>query len=96
MVSIKAMANHYKNMRSISGSYAVRNAMKIWMIEIMRDLKCSYTKHQQCIYLNTRMIELEAQKIILKAPKKIKLIDLSADFRLKNTKLYNKWNCIVN
>ena len=33
----------------------------------------------------------EAQKIILKAPKKIKLIDLSADFRLSSVQLYKKW-----
>ncbi len=33
----------------------------------------------------------EAQKIIKKIPKKIKLIDLSADFRLNDYKLYKKW-----
>ena len=33
----------------------------------------------------------EAQKIALKIPKKIKLIDLSADFRLDNPKEYKKW-----
>ena len=33
----------------------------------------------------------EAQKIATKLPKNIKLIDLSADFRLNNYKLYEKW-----
>ena len=33
----------------------------------------------------------EAQKIAKKIPKEIKLIDLSADFRLKNIKEYKKW-----
>ena len=33
----------------------------------------------------------EAQKIANKIPKYIKLIDLSADFRLKNPTLYKKW-----
>ena len=33
----------------------------------------------------------EAQKIIKKIPDKIKLIDLSADFRLNNYKAYKKW-----
>ena len=33
----------------------------------------------------------EAQKIAKKIPKNIKLIDLSADFRLQNPKLYKKW-----
>ena len=33
----------------------------------------------------------EAQKIAKKIPNKIKLFDLSADFRLENKKLYKKW-----
>ena len=33
----------------------------------------------------------EAQKIACKIPEKVKLIDLSADFRLNNFKLYKKW-----
>ena len=33
----------------------------------------------------------EAQKIAKIIPKHVKLIDLSADFRLKNSKLYQKW-----
>ena len=33
----------------------------------------------------------EAQKIAKKIPKNIKLIDLSADFRLENPQLYKKW-----
>ncbi len=33
----------------------------------------------------------EAQKIVTKIPNRIKLFDLSADFRLKNKKLYKKW-----
>ena len=33
----------------------------------------------------------EAQKIAKIAPKSVKLIDLSADFRLDNFKLYKKW-----
>ena len=33
----------------------------------------------------------EAQKIAKKIPNSIKLIDLSADFRLTNSKLYKKW-----
>ena len=33
----------------------------------------------------------EAQKIAKKIPKHVKLIDLSADFRLSNSNLYKKW-----
>ena len=33
----------------------------------------------------------EAQKIAKRIPDNIKLIDLSADFRLNNSKLYKKW-----
>ena len=33
----------------------------------------------------------EAQKIACKIPEKVKLIDLSADFRLTNPKIYKKW-----
>ena len=33
----------------------------------------------------------EAQKIATQIPQNVKLIDLSADFRLKNSKLYKKW-----
>ena len=33
----------------------------------------------------------EAQKIAKQMPNKIKLIDLSADFRLNSSKLYKKW-----
>ena len=33
----------------------------------------------------------ESQKIAKKLPKNVKLIDLSADFRLRNSKLYKKW-----
>ena len=33
----------------------------------------------------------EAQKIAKKIPEKVKLIDLSADFRLESPKLYKKW-----
>ena len=33
----------------------------------------------------------EAQKISKSIPQNVKLIDLSADFRLKNSKLYKKW-----
>ena len=33
----------------------------------------------------------EAQKLALKIPKKIKIIDLSADFRLSSSLLYKKW-----
>ena len=33
----------------------------------------------------------EAQKIAKKIPKNVKLIDLSADFRLDNHKIYKKW-----
>ena len=33
----------------------------------------------------------EAQKIANKIPKKIKLIDLSADFRIQNPSSYKKW-----
>ena len=33
----------------------------------------------------------EAQKIVKKIPNHVKVIDLSADFRLNNSKLYKKW-----
>lgn len=49
--------------------------------------------------INWRLIDVlftalpngEAHKIANKLPKKTKLIDLSADFRLKNPKIYKKW-----
>lgn len=33
----------------------------------------------------------EAKKLLLKIPKKIKIIDLSADFRIRDSKEYRKW-----
>ena len=41
--------------------------------------------------LFTALPDGEAQKIAKKIPNNIKLIDLSADFRLNNSKLYKKW-----
>ena len=41
--------------------------------------------------LFTALPDGEAQKVMMNIPKKVKLIDLSADFRLKNAKLYKKW-----
>jgi len=38
----------------------------------------------------------EARKMVNKLPKEVKLIDLSADFRIKNNKIYEDWYGIKN
>ena len=53
--------------------------------------KIEKTNWNKIDVLFTALPNGEAHKIAKKIPKKIKLIDLSADFRLRNPTLYKKW-----
>jgi N-acetyl-gamma-glutamyl-phosphate reductase len=72
-----------KNIKIFDKKLSKRNIPKITSIENIKWKKINI--------IFTALPNGEAQKIALNLPKHVKLIDLSGDFRLKNSALYKKW-----
>jgi len=64
---------------------------KIFKKKLPRITNVKSVKWSEVDVLFTSLPNGEAQKIAKKIPKKIRLIDLSADFRLKDFNAYKKW-----
>ena len=77
----------------------LKNLQVNLFITLIKDYKKNLPKISKIENINWNKINIlftalpngEAQKIAKKIPEHIKLIDLSADFRLNNPKLYKKW-----
>ena len=94
---IKLLLKHNNiNIKYLCGSSSVGKSISNYD-KTLKNYKLPKIKKFSFKYLNnidvvfTALPNGEAQKIAKRIPEHVKLIDLSADFRLKNNKTYKKW-----
>ena len=93
---VKLLLKHKKiNIKYLCGSSSIGKKISNYDISIKKKLpiisKFTKSKLQDCDIIFTALPNGEAQKIAKHIPDQVKLIDLSADFRLNNHRLYKKW-----
>jgi len=93
---IKILSNHpHVKIRYLCAQKSIGKSINLFDKRIKKKLpkisKISNVNWNVINILFTALPNGEAQEIIKKIPKRIKIIDLSADFRLTNLKTYKEW-----
>ena len=94
---IKILLKHPKvKISYLCATKSIGKSIHLFDKEIVNKKLPKITKLEKVIWKNVNVLFTalpngQAQKIIKKLPVNVKLIDLSADFRLDNPKIYKKW-----